>query len=141
MVKEAEANAEADKKEREKVDVKNEADSMIYATEKSLKDLGDKVDGAEKQKIEDAIAALKRALEGDNTEEIKAKTKELQEASYKIAEELYKQQGAAGANPGAGAGPDMGGFNGGASNASSESKGPAKGTADDVDYEVVDDQK
>ena len=141
MVKEAEANAEADKKEREKVDVKNEADSMIYATEKSLKDLGDKVDGAEKQKIEDAIAARKRALEGDNTEEIKAKTKELQEASYKIAEELYKQQGAAGANPGAGAGPDMGGFNGGASNASSESKGPAKGTADDVDYEVVDDQK
>ena len=141
MVKEAEANAEADKKEREKVDVKNEADSMIYATEKSLKDLGDKVDGAEKQKIEDAIAALKRALEGDNTEEIKAKTKELQEASYKIAEELYKQQGAAGTNPGAGAGPDMGGFNGGASNASSESKGPAKGTADDVDYEVVDDQK
>ena len=141
MVKEAEANAEADKKEREKVDVKNEADSMIYATEKSLKDLGDKVDGAEKQKIEDAIAALRRALEGDNTEEIKAKTKELQEASYKIAEELYKQQGAAGANPGAGAGPDMGGFNGGASNASSESKGPTKGTADDVDYEVVDDQK
>ena len=141
MVKEAEANAEADKKEREKVDVKNEADSMIYATEKSLKDLGDKVDGAEKQKIEDAIAALRRALEGDNTEEIKTKTKELQEASYKIAEELYKQQGAAGANPGAGAGPDMGGFNGGASNASSESKGPTKGTADDVDYEVVDDQK
>ena len=105
MVKEAEANAEADKKEREKIDARNEADSMIYATEKSLKDLGDKVDAAEKQKIDDAIAALRQALNGDDVEAIKAKTKELQEASYKIAEELYKQQAAAGGNP------DMGGAN------------------------------
>ena len=133
MVKEAEANAEADKKEREKIDARNEADSMIYATEKSLKDLGDKVDAAEKQKIDDAIAALKQALTGDDVEAIKAKTKELQEASYKIAEELYKQQAAAGANP------DMGGANPGAD--AGASAGPNKGSADDVDYEVVDDDK
>ena len=136
MVKEAEANAEADKKEREKIDARNEADSMIYATEKSLKDLGDKVDAAEKQKIDDAIAALRQALNGDDVEAIKAKTKELQEASYKIAEELYKQQAAAGGNP------DMGGANPGDAGADAgTSAGPNKGSADDVDYEVVDDDK
>ena len=136
MVKEAEANAEADKKEREKIDARNEADSMIYATEKSLKDLGDKVDAAEKQKIDDAIAALRQALNGDDVEAIKAKTKELQEASYKIAEEIYKQQAAAGGNP------DMGGANPGDAGADAgASAGPNKGSADDVDYEVVDDDK
>ena len=136
MVKEAEANAEADKKEREKIDARNEADSMIYATEKSLKDLGDKVDAAEKQKIDDAIAALRQVLNGDDVEAIKAKTKELQEASYKIAEELYKQQAAAGGNP------DMGGANPGDAGADAgASAGPNKGSADDVDYEVVDDDK
>ena len=87
MVKEAEANAEADKREREKVEVRNEADSLVYATEKSMNELGDKVAGADKQKIDDAVAALKRALEGDNVEEIKAKTEELKQASYKIAED------------------------------------------------------
>ncbi|NLK45773.1 MAG: Hsp70 family protein, partial [Treponema sp.] len=135
MVKEAEANAEADKKERERIDARNEADSMIYSAEKALKDMGDKVSAADKQQIDDAIAALKRTLEGDNIEEIKAKTEELQKASYKIAEEIYKQQGAAGAGT---AGADMGGA---ANNADTSSSGPTKGTADDVDYEVVDEQK
>ncbi|MBQ0165801.1 MAG: molecular chaperone DnaK [Treponema sp.] len=139
MVKEAEANAEADKKEREKVDVRNEADSMVYATEKSLKDMGDKISGGDKQKIEDAIAALKQALSGDDVEAIKAKTEELKQASYKLAEEIYKQQGAQGA---AGAGPDMGGA-AGAQGAGPDAgnAGPDKGKADDVDYEVVDDDK
>ena len=139
MVKEAEANAEADKREREKVEVRNEADSLVYATEKSMGELGDKVNGADKQKIDDAIAALKRALEGDNVEEIKAKTEELKQASYKIAEEVYKQQQAAGAGTGpdmGGAGPDMGGAAGNAGGT-----GPNKGTAEDVSYEVVDDDK
>ena len=138
MVKDAEANAAADKAKRESVDARNEADSLIYATEKSVKDLGDKVDGAEKQKIDDAIAALKQAMQGDNVEEIKAKTEELKQASYKIAEELYKQQGAAGAQPGPdGANPDANtdsNANGG--NAS----GFNKGSADDVEYEVQDEK-
>ena len=137
MVKEAEANAEADKREREKVEVRNEADSLVYATEKSMNELGDKVAGADKQKIDDAIAALKRALEGDNVEEIKAKTEELKQASYKIAEEVYKQQQAAGA----GAGPDMGGATGADAGGATGGTGPNKGTAEDVSYEVVDDDK
>ena len=138
MVKDAEANAAADKEKREAVDAKNEADSLIYATEKSLKDLGDKVRGADKQKIEDAVAALKKALESDNTSDIKAKTEELKQASYKIAEEVYKQQaaqggaGAQGASD-AGAGADAAGTD------SAKSSNFDKGSAEDVDYEVKDD--
>ncbi len=142
MVKDAEANAAADKAKREGVDARNEADSLIYATEKTLKDLGDKVDGGEKQKIEDAMAALKQAMQGDNVEDIKAKTEALKQASYKIAEELYKQQAAAGgAQPGAegAAGADAGA---GAGDAGAENKsGFDKGSADDVEYEVKDDDK
>jgi len=139
MVKDAEANAAADKARRESVDAKNEADSLIYATEKSIKDLGDKVDGAEKQKVEDAVAALKQALQSDNVEDIKAKTEALKQASYKIAEELYKQQGAqAGAQ---GAGPDMGGAAGADAGANAGSTGGFnKGNADDVEYEVKDEK-
>ena len=141
MVKDAEANAAADKARRESVDAKNEADSLIYATEKSIKDLGDKCDPAEKQKVEEATAALKQALQSDNVEDIKAKTEALKQASYKIAEQLYKQQAANGAQPGAdagaGAGPDMGGA---AGNDSSSSSGFNKGNADDVEYEVHDDK-
>jgi len=138
MVKDAEANAAADKAKREGVDARNEADSLIYATEKSVKDLGDKIDGAEKQKVEDAIAALKQAMQGDNVEEIKSKTEALKQASYKIAEELYKQQGAAGAQPGAesAAGADAGAA--GADAGAEKKSGFDKGTADDVDYEVKD---
>ena len=129
MVKEAEANAENDKKEREKVEVRNEADSMIYQTEKTLKEMGDKVNAADKQRIEEAVAALKKAIESGDTADIKSKTEALQQAAYKIAEEMYKQQGA-GAAGAAGAG---------AAGGTSES-GPTKGTADDVDYEVVKDE-
>ena len=135
MVKDAEANAAADKEKREAVDAKDEADGLIYATEKSLKDLGDKVSDADKQKIEDAMAALKKALESENTQDIKAKTEELKQASYKIAEELYKQQGAASqtASENAGASQE------GASQEESSSKFD-KGSAQDVDYEVQDDK-
>ena len=128
MVKEAEANAENDKKEREKVEVRNEADSMIYQTEKTLKEMGDKVNAADKQRIEEAVAALKKAIEGGDTADIKSKTEALQQAAYKIAEEMYKQQGAQAGAAGAGA-----------AGGTSES-GPTKGTADDVDYEVVKDE-
>ena len=147
MVKDAEANAAADKAKREGVDARNEADSLIYATEKSIKDLGDKINGAEKEKVEGAIAALKQALQGDNVEEIKAKTEELKQSSYKIAEELYKQQGAAGAQPGANggaAGGDAGaaGDAGADAGAKGEKKsGFDKGSADDVEYEVKDEDK
>ena len=136
MVKDAEANAEADKKQREAIDVKNEADSLVYQTEKSMKELGDKVKDADKQAIEDAVAALKKALESNNTDDIKAKTEALKNVSYKIAEEVYKQQGAAGAQPGAeGAAGASAGADANAGNANGGSKFD-KGSADDVEYEV-----
>ena len=141
MVKEAEANAEADKKEREKVDARNEGDSMVYATEKTLKELGDKVNAAEKQKIEDAVAALKQALAGDNVEDIKAKTEALKQASYKIAEEVYKQQAAQGAGAQGAAQGGADGTAGSADSSGSGNSGAASGKVDDVDYEVVDDDK
>ena len=139
MVKDAEANAASDKEKREAVDAKNEADSLIYATEKGLKDLGDKVSAAEKQNIETAVAELKKAVESGNTADIKAKTENLKQASYKLAEEAYKQQGA---QTGAGA-ADAGAAGGGsdASSSSGEAKsGFDKGSAEDVDYEVHDDK-
>ena len=134
MVKDAEAHADEDKKQREAIDAKNEADSLVYQTEKSLKELGGKINGAEKQKVEDAVADLKKAIEGGNTDDIKAKTEALKQASYKIAEEVYKQQsaaGAAGANAGAGAQPNP---DEGKDENSSEFKGA--NNADDVEYEV-----
>ena len=139
MVKDAEANAASDKEKREAVDAKNEADSLIYATEKSLKDLGAKVSDAEKQNIETAVAELKKAVESDNTADIKAKTESLKQASYKLAEEAYKQQGA---QTGAGAADAGAAGNGSdASSSSGEAKsGFDKGSAEDVDYEVHDDK-
>ena len=134
MVKDAEAHADEDKKQREAIDAKNEADSLVYQTEKSLKELGDKINGAEKQKVEDAVADLKKAIEGGNTDDIKAKTEALKQASYKIAEEVYKQQGAAGAsgaNAGAEAQPNP---DEGKDGNSSGFKGA--NNADDVEYEV-----
>jgi molecular chaperone DnaK len=140
MVKEAEANAETDKREREKVDARNEGDSLMYQTEKTLKELEGKISGGEKQKVEDALGALKQALQGDNVEDIKAKTQALQQASYKIAEELYKQQAPQGGSAD-GAGP--GDPSNGTAGSSGTSTGGAhdKGKADDVAYEVVDDNK
>ena len=136
MVHDAEANAAADKEVREKAEVTNEADSMIYQTEKSLGELGDKIGADEKSKIEAGIADLKKALEGGDLEDIKAKNEALKQASYKLAEEVYKQQaaqqgGEAGPDMGAGAGPDMGGADMGGQSSSDDS-------AEDADYEVVD---
>ncbi len=140
MVKDAEANAADDKKKREAVDAKNEGDSLVYQTEKSLKEMGDKISAADKGNIESAMNALKEALKGDNTEDIKAKTEALKQASYKIAEEMYKAQAAAG-QAGAGAGPQGNAGGSADAGASSSSSGFDKGSADDVEYEVHDDQK
>lgn len=134
MVKEAEANAENDKLEKEKVEAKNNADSLIYQTEKTLKEMGDKIGAADKQKIEAAIADLRQALNSDNTADIKAKTDSLQQAAYKIAEEMYKQQGAQ-----AGADPNAGSSQGAQAGTDYGTSGPKTGTVDDVDYEVVND--
>jgi len=144
MVKEAELHAEEDKKEREKAEVRNEADSMIYSTEKNIKDLGDKVSAEDKSKTEEAIADLRKALESGDIQSIKDKTEALKQVSYKIAEEIYKQQAASGQTGGEGAGPDMGGFNpnmgGDPSGGSGSMGGDNTKSAEDADYEVVDDK-
>jgi len=137
MVKEAELHAEEDKKEREKAEVRNDADNMIYSTEKNIKDLGDKVNQADKSKADEAIADLRRALEGGNNEDIKAKTEALKQVSYKIAEEIYKQQGAQGGAPG---GEGGGGYEGGPGGSGGPSQGDDAKGAEDADYEVVDDK-
>ncbi|MBB5760974.1 molecular chaperone DnaK [Methylorubrum rhodesianum] len=100
MVKDAEANAEADKKRRELVEVKNQGESLIHATEKSVAEYGDKVSAADKGAIETAIAALRTALEGEDAEGIKAKTNDLMQASMKLGEAMYAASQAEGA-PGA----------------------------------------
>jgi len=144
MVKEAELHAEEDKRERERAEVRNEADSMIYSTEKNIKDLGDKVNAADKSKTEEAIAELRRALEGGDVQSIKDKTEALKQVSYKIAEEIYKQQAASGGQPGGqpgGQGPDMGGFNAGGQDNTGQSGNTSDfKSAEDADYEVVDDK-
>ena len=89
MVKDAEMNAEADKQAKEKVDTRNNADSLLFQSEKVIKEAGDNVDAADKEAIEAAQAALKTALEGDNTEDIKAKTEDLTNAIYKVSEKMY----------------------------------------------------
>ena len=92
MVKEAEANKDADKKKRESVDSRNQADSLIFSTEKSLKEHGDKISADEKKAIEDGITDLKKSLEGTDSEEIKKKTQTLVQTSMKLGEAVYKSQ-------------------------------------------------
>ena len=95
MVKDAEAHVEEDKKFHELVGARNNADAMIHATEKSMEELGDKLDGGERASIEAAVNDLKKVLEGDDKDAIEAKTKALTDASAKMAEKLYAQQGGA----------------------------------------------
>ncbi len=132
LVKDAELHASEDKELREKVEARNTADSMIYSTEKSMKELGDKVDGATKTKVDGIISQLKKAMEGDDINEIKRLSEELTQASHKLAEAIYQQASQAGAQqPGGDASADA-----------SHSK-PA-GDDDDVvdaDYEEVKDNK
>jgi len=92
MVKDAEANKEADKKKRESVDARNQADSLVFSTEKSLKEHGDKISAEEKKAIENAITDLKKSLEGTDSEDIKKKTQSLIQVSMKLGEAVYKSQ-------------------------------------------------
>ena len=100
LVKEAELHHEDDKKKKEQVEARNQADSLIYTTEKTLADLGDKVDQATKSSIEDHIKQLKEAMEAGDLQAIKSRSDELMKASHKVAETMYAQAGAAGAGAG-----------------------------------------
>ena len=94
-VKDAEAHASEDKKKKEEIEVRNNAESLVYNSEKTLKELGDKISGEEKAKVENEIANTKKALEGTDTESIKQATEKLTTAFYEISEKLYKQASAA----------------------------------------------
>ena len=105
LVREAETHATEDKKKQEVIEARNHADSLIYGTEKSLTDLGDKADAALKSDIDGKIAALRKLMEGEDAAAIKAATEDLAKTSHKLAEQLYQQQAQqAGGQPGADAG-------------------------------------
>jgi molecular chaperone DnaK len=103
LIKEAELHAEEDHRKKELAEARNQADTLIYTTEKTLADLGDKVDAATKADIESHIASLKTAMEGTDTQAIKRASEDLMKASHKLAEQMYAKTGTGG--PGAGAGP------------------------------------
>ncbi len=135
-VKDAQAHAAEDKKKKEEIEVRNNAESLVYNSEKTLKDLGDKVSSEEKEKVETEIENTKKALEGADTENIKAATEKLTSAFYEITEKLYKQ-----ANPNGGAqGFDPSQFTGAA-----EAQDAQANTDDsnvyDAEYNVEDDKK
>ncbi len=108
MVKDAEANAEADKKKKEVVEAKNQAEALVHSTEKTLKEHGDKISAAEKEAIEKEINALKTALEADDLSVIKEKTESLMQASMKLGEAMYKAQAEAAQAQGTTQGADTG---------------------------------
>ena len=125
MVKDAEAHAEEDRKFHELVDARNQADGLIHATRKALKDLGDQVEEREKSEVESKIEALETAMKGDDKDDISARSAALAEVSGKLAERVYKQQGAAASDGAA-------------------SEGTAAGPGDDVvdaEFEEVDDTR
>ena len=139
-VKEAEQYAAEDAKRKQEVEDRNKAETLVYETEKSLKELEGKIDDAEKKDVEEAKEDLKKALEANNQEDIKAKTDVLTEKFHKIAEKLYQQQGAAGA------GPDMSGMAGASGGAGTSGTDAAESGAQadnvvDADFEVVDEDK
>mgnify|MGYP005908296117 CR=1 FL=1 len=135
LVKEAEAHAADDKKKQDLISARNQADGLIYGTEKSIKDLGDKLDAALKSDIEGKIASLKTLMEGEDVEAIKKATEELTQAFYKVSEKMYQQANPQGGQPGANPGCDP--------NCQSDdcSKGGDGQQYYDADYTVVDDDK
>jgi len=103
LVRDAEAHAEEDKRRKELIEARNQADSLVYSVEKNIKEFGDKVDAAEKARIEEAVSRVKKAIEGDNLDEIKKAQEELMNVSHKLAEAMYaKTAGGPGAGPQAG---------------------------------------
>ncbi|NQT57773.1 MAG: molecular chaperone DnaK [Bacteroidetes bacterium] len=136
MVKEAEMHAAEDKQERETIEARNGADNLIYTTDKSLKEFGDKISDEDKATIEQAKVELNTALESGDVESIKAKTEALQQAAYKLAEEVYKQS-ADQQQPGA---EGAGGTDGAEGAGDQSQQGPSgDDNVEDADFEVVDD--
>jgi molecular chaperone DnaK len=135
LIKDAELHAEDDKRKKELAEARNHADTLIYTTEKSIKDLGDKVDGVTKTQVEDAIARLKKSMEGENVSEIRRLSDELTQTSHKIAEAMYQKASQSGRQQ-AGAGEQHQG-------AQQQQARPSRSDEDvvDADFEEVKDEK
>ncbi len=131
LVKDAEQHAEEDRKKKELAEARNNADSLIYSTEKSLKELGDKIDADTKSRIEDIIQRLRKEMEGDDVEKIKSISEELTQASHKLAETMYQQ---ASESSGQQAGAESGGSS---ESGTSGSSGSSDEDVVDADYEEV----
>ena len=136
MVKDAETHATEDQQKREEVEARNQADSLIYETEKNLNEFGDKVDAAIRSNVENAVEELKKALESQNIEDIKAKTENLMQVWHQASEELYKQTAEAGGDPSAG--PE---YQSAPTDEPQSTSSSADGEVIDADYEVVDEDK
>lgn len=128
-VKEAEKYAEEDRKRKEDIEARNNADSLVYQTEKTLKELGDKISADDRSKVEAELNKVKEALKGTDTQAIKDATESLTQAFYAISQKMYQQAGPQGANPN-----DASGFNAGAGG------GGAQDNVYNADYKVVDDE-
>jgi len=139
MVKEAEANAEADKARREFIEAKNHTDSLIHQVDKNLKEYGDKLSAQERGEAEAALEAARSALEGSDIAALKSASDRLSQAAMKIGEEMYKAQQAAAGAGGPGAGPDGGPGAGPQSGAGGPGKPDDKVV--DAEFEEVDDKK
>ncbi len=131
LTKDAELHAEEDKKKRALVDARNHADSLIYQTEKSMRELGDKVDPSLKSNIEGAIEGLKKAMEGTDTDEIKRLSEELMQTSHKLAEAMYAKA----------SGAEQAGEQAGGPSAQAEAKGSKDEDVVDADFEEVKDSQ
>ena len=137
-VKEAEQFAAEDAKRKDEVDTRNQADQMVYQSEKALSEMKDKLDASEVSELEGEINKVKEALKGTDIQAIKTATEGLTQAFYKVSEKMYQQTGAQGGQPG----PDMGGQAAGGAAGSTGGTNAGKGPDDvvDADYTVVDDQ-
>ena len=132
-VREAEAYAAEDKKKKEAIENRNQAEALVYQTEKSLKDLEGKIDAADESAIKEANEELKKALEANNEEDIKAKSEALSAKFTEVSTKLYQQAGAE-------AGPDMSGMGGAGQSAGADAGSAADDNVVDADYTVVDDE-
>jgi molecular chaperone DnaK len=135
MQKEAELHAEEDRKAKENIEIRNNADSLAYQCEKQLKELGDKIPGDKKKPIEDAIASLREALKGEDSDKIKKTYDDLQNKFQSVSEDLYKQAAASAGAAGGQAGPQPG------AGARPAEEKKAEGDVVDAEFEVVDEDK
>jgi molecular chaperone DnaK len=135
MVKDAEAHAAEDKKRRELVEAKNQADALVHTTERTLQEAGDKVPEGDRAPVQSAIQALKDVIGTDDVEQIKSKTEALAQVAMKLGEAMYRTQQSGGGESGPGGAGTGGGAAGGPGG------GPGSDKVVDADFEEVDDQK